>query len=220
MNRKFVVLALSSLIVASQPALSATQLANFTVVDPSAGLGSGPFGSVSVTENAGSLVFTETLAPGFRIHAGNANHNAFTFSILGDPAVTVSNLTSGFSAISTSSGTNVSAPPFGDYFTAIACTSACGHGYNGGFSGPLTFTVSSASALSLTSLGFLNYNGNKVYFTSDVVNIDGFTGNVGAVINSTPAVPEPATWAMMTVGFGAMGASVRYRRRSTHAIAA
>lgn len=29
------------------------------------------------------------------------------------------------------------------------------------------------------------------------------------------AVPEPATWAMMLVGFGMMGASMRYRRRST-----
>jgi PEP-CTERM motif len=30
-----------------------------------------------------------------------------------------------------------------------------------------------------------------------------------------PAVPEPATWAMMLVGFGAMGVSMRRRRRST-----
>jgi hypothetical protein len=28
------------------------------------------------------------------------------------------------------------------------------------------------------------------------------------------AVPEPATWAIMTLGFGMMGASLRYRRRS------
>jgi hypothetical protein len=32
------------------------------------------------------------------------------------------------------------------------------------------------------------------------------------------AVPEPATWAMMLVGFGMMGASMRYRRRSTKAV--
>jgi hypothetical protein len=30
----------------------------------------------------------------------------------------------------------------------------------------------------------------------------------------TPAVPEPATWAMMLVGFGMMGGTLRYRRRS------
>lgn len=34
-----------------------------------------------------------------------------------------------------------------------------------------------------------------------------------------PAVPEPATWAMMLLGFGAIGASMRYRRRRTIAVA-
>jgi hypothetical protein len=29
------------------------------------------------------------------------------------------------------------------------------------------------------------------------------------------AVPEPATWAMMIVGFGVIGGSTRYRRRKT-----
>jgi hypothetical protein len=35
---------------------------------------------------------------------------------------------------------------------------------------------------------------------------------------SVAAVPEPATWAMMLVGFGMMGAAMRYRRRSTKAV--
>jgi len=29
----------------------------------------------------------------------------------------------------------------------------------------------------------------------------------------TPPVPEPATWAMMLLGFGAIGLSMRHRRR-------
>ena len=41
-----------------------------------------------------------------------------------------------------------------------------------------------------------------------------FTGGVGIVTSSIAAVPEPATWAMMLVGFGMMGASMRYRRKS------
>ncbi len=32
-----------------------------------------------------------------------------------------------------------------------------------------------------------------------------------------PAVPEPATWALMIVGFGAVGGSIRYRRRTNAA---
>jgi hypothetical protein len=55
--------------------------------------------------------------------------------------------------------------------------------------------------------------------TSYRVNTQGaglLTGLVTA--SATPlvaAVPEPATWAMMLVGFGMIGAAVRYRRRNT-----
>jgi PEP-CTERM motif len=41
--------------------------------------------------------------------------------------------------------------------------------------------------------------------------------SVGAV---TAAVPEPATWAMMLFGFGAMGVSVRRRRRTNNLLQA
>lgn len=36
-------------------------------------------------------------------------------------------------------------------------------------------------------------------------------------VSMTAAVPEPATWALMLVGFGMVGASARYRRRKTTA---
>ena len=41
------------------------------------------------------------------------------------------------------------------------------------------------------------------------------TGTIAANITTgqQSAVPEPATWAMMLAGFGAVGASIRYRRR-------
>jgi hypothetical protein len=37
-------------------------------------------------------------------------------------------------------------------------------------------------------------------------------------ISSVAAVPEPATWAMMLVGFGMMGGALRYRRRGTKVV--
>jgi hypothetical protein len=47
------------------------------------------------------------------------------------------------------------------------------------------------------------------------------SGNVayGGSITFVPnAVPEPATWAMMLVGFGMVGSAMRYRRRSTKVV--
>lgn len=42
--------------------------------------------------------------------------------------------------------------------------------------------------------------------------VDNFTVN-GSVISAAAAVPEPATWAMMILGFGAVGAAARKQRR-------
>ncbi len=39
--------------------------------------------------------------------------------------------------------------------------------------------------------------------------------NVGVRIADTPAVPEPASWMMLILGFGAMGGAMRYGRRKT-----
>jgi len=208
------ILASAATIAFASPTLAASQIYNLTIADSAAGLGSGPFGTVSVTENAGSLLFIETLAAGYRIHKGNANHNAFSFSILGDPNVTVSNLTAGFAAIDTSPNSDVSSPPFGTFFTAIECTTACGPGFGGGFAGPLSFTLSSTGSLSLSSLGFNKINSNNIYFTSDLVNSNGMTGNVGATAG-IGAVPEPTTWALMLIGFGAAGISLRRRKPVT-----
>ena len=41
----------------------------------------------------------------------------------------------------------------------------------------------------------------------------------GFVVPPTPAVPEPATWAMMLAGFGIVGAALRQRRRNAFASA-
>ena len=44
----------------------------------------------------------------------------------------------------------------------------------------------------------------------------GATANSGAVLETGgPSVPEPATWAMMLVGFGATGVAIRRNRRKT-----
>lgn len=206
---------------AAVPGQAATHVYSFTQAAASAGLGAGPYGSVTVTENAGALDFVMTLAAGYRIHRGNANHNAFTFSLSGDPAVTVTGLPTGFSAVGLSAGSDVNAPPFGAGYTGIKCAApACGPGWNGGYSGPLSFKVmTSGTALTLNSLISRVNNDYAVHFTSDIVVANGNTGNVGSVMMHG-AVPEPSAWALMIIGFGAAGAAMRRARASGLRLAA
>jgi hypothetical protein len=60
--------------------------------------------------------------------------------------------------------------------------------------------------------------GNIWLIGADFFNTDGADGFKLTNLIVTPAVPEPATWAMMLAGFGAVGAAVR-RRRPTAALA-
>jgi len=212
----------------SGTAQAAIKSFDLVVVDPTADLGSGLFGTVKVSENAGALDFSIALQSGFAFHAGNAKHSAFAFSLLGDPTVTITNLPTGFSR---SVGTTFSEPPFGsgwDY--AISC---CGLNDKNkkivSLPGTLEFEVKATSGLlSLASLlphdvtvGDKSYS---VYFTSDVIDLrprfrddDHPTGNVGAVAS---AVPEPSTWAMMLLGLIGIGAFARRRSRKSRALAA
>jgi len=98
-----------------------------------------------------------------------------------------------------------------------------------------TLTKQANSAGTLTTVGSLGFNlGSRTSF--DILNADAFAQNgrfiysvnlntgaltqVGqtdrtlfgiAIVNT--AVPEPATWAMMVIGFGAIGAGLRRRPR-------
>ena len=66
------------------------------------------------------------------------------------------------------------------------------------------YTFDLASIGGATTIGFVNRtstNDNGAFFD-----------NVSLVAAGTSAVPEPATWAMMIAGFGAVGASMRGRR--------
>ncbi|MFS0770851.1 PEPxxWA-CTERM sorting domain-containing protein [Sphingomonas sp. 1P08PE] len=65
------------------------------------------------------------------------------------------------------------------------------------------------------TVGTDNYYG-FVFTTNNIFKGYGFETTANTAITATTAVPEPATWAMMLLGFGMVGAAARYRRRSSN----
>lgn len=75
------------------------------------------------------------------------------------------------------------------------------------------------SGYSLTT-NFAGLGDSRITFSPDAVrvNMQGIAPTEGQSFTITllsAAVPEPATWAMMLVGFGAIGATMRFRQRKT-----
>lgn len=73
---------------------------------------------------------------------------------------------------------------------------------NGNASDAYLLTLGQDLALGGYIVGFINQSGAY-----------GATANSGAILETGSSVPEPATWAMMLVGFGATGFAMRRSRR-------
>lgn len=78
--------------------------------------------------------------------------------------------------------------------------------YSSGFLTASGGTVMGARSAFLAGLG-----SNLAYFNVHTVTNPG--GEIRGQL--APAIPEPASWAMMVVGLGMVGGSARYRRRRT-----
>jgi PEP-CTERM motif len=97
---------------------------------------------------------------------------------------------------------------------AILCATVCAGGSTDGTISELMFDVYGTNL----GLGFINgtnaFPNDDIYFGADVayepVGAGVSTGNIGATFVSS--VPEPATWAMMILGFGMVGYAMRRRR--------
>ncbi|WP_293406694.1 PEPxxWA-CTERM sorting domain-containing protein [Phenylobacterium sp.] len=74
---------------------------------------------------------------------------------------------------------------------------------------PIPTAGTLATAPGLTYLGSRYYRGTELHFPAGETT----TKWIGANILLGSAVPEPATWAMMIIGFGAAGGAIRASRR-------
>ena len=100
--------------------------------------------------------------------------------------------------------------------------------YYGGGAGPNNFTVIrddgrrvfNFSFLAPLSTGTQAINIASSYDCNNCGTFRRVTAGTVSSVSTVAAVPEPATWAMMLVGFGGMGVSLRRRRRTNNLLQA
>ena len=81
--------------------------------------------------------------------------------------------------------------------------------------------IQNSARLNFSFLSGLNFNPNINNTYRIDLSAGGNTVTSFAQLGTgAPAVPEPATWAMMLIGFGAMGVSLRRRRRTSNLLQA
>jgi hypothetical protein len=83
----------------------------------------------------------------------------------------------------------------------------------------------SSNALDVLPANFFTQVNQVDFYTANLTVTDAVTGEfsvasarIELIGPSAGAVPEPATWALMLVGFGITSASIRYRGRSVKAV--
>ena len=181
----------------------------------SSGCGYTNYGTVEVTgQGTDTLTFDIELASNV-VFFNQAGQPDEAFSLIGDPPITISGLPSTFGTKGSQDAGTHHESAFGDFDYAVDWL---GPPTNNGSLGvqSLIFTVTGPSALTLDSN---LVGGQNIFFTVDVAAKVGDvinTGNIGATL--TGGIPEPATWAMMILGMGGIGATLR-RRRSALALA-
>jgi hypothetical protein len=197
-----------------------------------------PFGTVTVTEvDAFNVRVQLDLASPYQM-VDTGSHEAFTFNLLDavNSTVTILSPNTGDKPVVYEGAGAYTNSPFGDFTNAFKC---CGPGSNNPVVTPFTFNVFNAGGISfaganyaldangkLTGLGSGNRfasNDGGWWFAVDTLGSSApasytrVLGGRDAFASVLTAVPEPATWAMMLIGFGSIGALLRRSRRQARA---
>lgn len=173
----------------------------------SGGCGVSPFGTVTLSQvNAQTVMVSEVLFTGnLFINAGAGD--ALEFNITGNPAITISNISAGFSV----GPAPDSASAFGSFDYSVTC-SGCGSGASAPLPGPLEFKVTLTGGGNLSVSDFV-VNGDGYMFASDIIGNSGNTGNVGSNDPGLPSgVPEPSAGLLSIAGLALLGGIRKLRQ--------
>lgn len=194
-----------------------TMTFNLTVDGCTGGCGSGPYGTITITDNgSGGVNVTETLATNYYfVNTGAGNPLAFNL----DAAGTITNVQSStyFEA-----GGATTASTFGSFTDSIQCIpksgntpSPCGSGGSGAFSNPttLTFTVDGVDVSNFvknSSGYFFAADVGEAGYSNDVWTIIA-TGNVGSDGPGAPVIPEPPSLLLLGTGLAALAGMMKLK---------
>lgn len=236
LNRAAVAGAVAAL-AAAGPALALTWESELDFRDGDTNDADAPYGKVVLEElDANNVKVTVTLtnAASKFINTGGP-HDPFLFNLNNTTSTGVINAPVDTFVWGGQAGGPFTATPFGDFTNVIKCCNAK-NGEKNGDAPPLVFTVTNLGGLTFAGVG-ATFNssglltgegtGNRFasnaggwWFSADIYDgASGLTYNVvarDAICRgdgcTTTVVPEPNTWALMILGFGAAGAMIRRRK--------
>lgn len=204
---------------AGAPTASASVMYSLTNYNGTGTPPSGPYGTVTLTQDGSNVDVSVTLEPN-EAFAGTGAGESLLWNLSGEPSLTVTGLSSGFSFDVNSVLTHEDGT--GYWFYSVSCTSCKGGSV-------FSFTSLSFTIDNITTSDFItNYTDNKgtvhgdLIFASDLcLGITGtganemcsVTGDTSA--NDTPVpVPEPMSLALFGAGLLGLGALGGFTRRA------